>query len=80
MTDVVTNGIEEHELIALAAGAQTGSEHPLALAILARAEGMQIPMLEDFESHTGKGLTGRVAGRNLAIGNRRLLRPFGLVC
>ena len=62
VTDVIANGIDEGELMALAAGAQTGSEHPLARAILSRAQGLQIPILEDFQSHTGKGLTARVGG------------------
>lgn len=73
VTEIITDGIDENELIALAAGAQTGSEHPLARAILTRAKGMPIPLLEDFQSQTGKGLTARVAGRTLAIGNRRLM-------
>jgi Cu+-exporting ATPase len=78
VTGVIASGIDEQELIALAAGAQTGSEHPLARAILAHAQGRQIPIPEDFQSHTGKGLTARVAGRPLAIGNRRLMADNGI--
>jgi P-type Cu+ transporter len=78
VTGVIASGIDEQELIALAAGAQTGSEHPLARAILAHAQGTQIPIPEDFQSHTGKGLTARVAGRPLAIGNRRLMADNGI--
>ncbi len=73
VTEIVANGIDESALLALAAAAQTGSEHPLARAVLSRAKGLAIPVLADFQSHTGKGLTARVAGRTLAIGNRRLI-------
>ena len=78
VTDVIANGIDEGELMALAAGAQTGSEHPLARAILSRAQGLQIPILEDFESRPGKGLTARVGGYDVAIGNRRLMADHGV--
>ena len=78
VTDVIAIGIDEGELMALAAGAQTGSEHPLARAILSRAQGLQIQILEDFESRPGKGLTARVGGYDLAIGNRRLMADHGV--
>jgi Cu+-exporting ATPase len=79
VTDVVANDIEERELMRLAAAAQGGSEHPLARAVLARAgeidpgfEGTKPPLAE-FQSHAGMGLTARVGGRRIAIGNRRLM-------
>ncbi len=71
--EIVPNGLDEAALVALAAAAQTGSEHPLAGAVLARAEGTRLATLEDFQSHPGRGLTARVAGRRVAIGNRALL-------
>jgi Cu+-exporting ATPase len=74
VTDIVPVGIGENDLLALAAAAQTGSEHPLARAVLAKARGHALPALEEFRSHTGMGLTARVAGRQIAIGNRRLMR------
>lgn len=78
VTEIVPVGIAEDDLVALAAAAQTGSEHPLARAILARAEGLELARLEDFQSHAGTGVTARVEGRRLAIGNRRLLRRYGV--
>jgi len=72
VTEVVTNGIDEAALPVCAA-AQTGSEHPLAGAVLARAEGIRLPKLEDFQGHPGRGLTALVAGRRVAIGNRALM-------
>jgi Cu+-exporting ATPase len=73
VTDIIASGTDEDELLALAAAAQTGSEHPLARAVLARAEGLVPPRLERFEAHPGRGLTARVNGRELAIGNRLLM-------
>ncbi len=73
VTEIVPNGIEEGELLRLAAAAQTGSEHPLARAVLAKAAGLSLPALESFQSEPGKGLTADIEGRRLVIGNRRLM-------
>ena len=73
VTEVVPHGVPVIELLALAASAQAGSEHPLSRAVLARAEGLELARLEDFQSCAGRGLTARVAGRRIAIGNRALL-------
>ncbi len=68
-------GFEESEVVALAAGLERGSEHPLAAAILAGAEarGMNVPTVQQFSSVTGKGVTGSIDGREVAFGNARLL-------
>lgn len=76
VTEIVPHGVPEAELLALAAAAQTGSEHPLARAVLARAAGQTLPKLEDFRSHPGRGLVARVAGRRIALGNRALLAEY----
>ncbi len=73
VTDVLTHAATETELLTLAAAAQTGSEHPLAHAVLTRAKGLSLPGIEAFQSHPGRGLTARVGGRAIAIGNRELL-------
>lgn len=79
VTDVVPLGAETEEpLVRMVAAAQKGSEHPLARAILAHAEGMTLPMLDDFQSRTGMGLMATVEGRELAIGNRRLMAEHGV--
>ena len=72
-------GVAEPELVRLAAGLERGSEHPLAAAIVAGAEerGITIPAAKDFQSHTGRGVTGTVEGRRVALGNRRLLQEQG---
>ncbi len=79
VTDMVPHGIAQAELLTLAAAAQTGSEHPLARAVLARARGMALPRLETFQALPGMGLTARIeSGRRLAIGNRRLMAEHGI--
>jgi Cu+-exporting ATPase len=69
-------GWEEAELLRLVAGLERGSEHPLAAALTAAARdrGLGIPPAEAFQSITGKGVTGRVAGRSVAFGNLGLFQ------
>ena len=71
VTEVIAHEIDEDALVTLAAAAQTGSEHPLAKAVLDRARGRELPELRDFQSRAGLGLTANVGGRNVVIGNRR---------
>ncbi|MBH3372640.1 heavy metal translocating P-type ATPase [Pseudomonas juntendi] len=64
----------------LAGALQRGSEHPLAKAVLQACteQGLQVPSVSDSPSLTGRGIAGRVEGRELALGNRRLLDESGL--
>ena len=73
-------GLDELTLLRLAAGLERASEHPLAAAIVAgAAERGVIPSEADgFESITGKGVRGRVDGREVALGNRALLESRGV--
>ncbi|WP_417496270.1 heavy metal translocating P-type ATPase [Maricaulis sp.] len=66
-------------VLGLAAALERGSEHPLAEAILkgAEAKGLSLQTAEDFLSVTGKGITGRVDGQALALGNSALMRDAG---
>ena len=68
----------ERELLSLAAGLEQASEHPLAAAIVAGARDRQAPIetASDFRSETGKGVLGRVAGRDVALGNAALMRDL----
>jgi P-type Cu+ transporter len=77
---VPAEGIDEAELLRLAASLERASEHPLAAAIVAAAKERGIELLEagDFDSVTGKGVQGRVDGREVALGNRRLLESLGV--
>ena len=73
-------GFDEPEVLRLAAALERGSEHPLAAAITQGAEdrGLALPAAEDFASVTGKGVTGFVDGRKVALGNRALLTDRGV--
>lgn len=71
---------DERELLRLAASLERASEHPLAQAIIAGAEerGVSLATVADFKSITGKGVTGRVDGHDVAIGNARLFEALGI--
>jgi P-type Cu+ transporter len=77
---VVAEGVDESEVLRLAATLERGSEHPLAAAIVAgaQARGVEPGSYEDFESVTGQGVRGRIAGRAVALGNRALMDALGV--
>jgi P-type Cu+ transporter len=68
--------LEQQELLHLAASLERGSEHPLAEAIVTGAEERTIVLasVEQFESFTGKGVVGVVAGKRIALGNQALVK------
>jgi Cu+-exporting ATPase len=68
-------GFDETELLRLAAGLERGSEHPLGNAIVekARERELDLPEAEDFDSPSGKGVTGKIDGRRVVLGNRVLM-------
>ncbi|WP_426693472.1 heavy metal translocating P-type ATPase [Sphingomonas sediminicola] len=73
------SGFEDREVLRLAAALERGSEHPLAAAIVEGAEGrgLDLPAAQNFQSHTGKGVSGTVDGREVALGNNVLLAELG---
>ena len=73
-------GFDEAEIVRLAASIERASEHPLAAAIVRGAEkrGVKLTSAEDFQSVTGKGVTGVVEGRQIALGNIKLLQDRGI--
>jgi P-type Cu+ transporter len=75
-----SSGVVERQLLLMAAAVEKPSEHPLAAAIVAgaAARGVVPPDIEAFESHTGKGVTARVRGHTVALGNRALLEQAGV--
>ena len=81
LTDVVVLGTDdENTVLALAAALERGSEHPLADAIVAAAEsrGLTLAEVDGFASVTGQGVTGRIGGRTVALGNARYMASLGL--
>jgi P-type Cu+ transporter len=81
LTDVhPLNGFRETTLLALVAAAEQDSEHPLGTAILraAHERGLSLPPVTRFSTITGKGLRATVDGRQVLVGNARLLSDAGL--
>ncbi len=76
----VVAGTSESDLLTLAASLEGASEHPLASAIVAAAQerGLSAPPTVDFAAITGQGVTGSVGGRDVAIGNEKLLDALGV--
>jgi Cu+-exporting ATPase len=74
-------GFSEADVLRLAASVERGSEHPLAAAIVSAAEARSISLgaTDGFRSVTGKGVTGRVDGQDVALGNAALLQEVGVV-
>jgi Cu+-exporting ATPase len=81
VTDIVsTGGVSEQEILALAAGVESSSEHPLADAIMRAAadRGIARTELDGFESRTGRGVVARANdGRLIAVGNAKLMADVG---
>lgn len=73
-------GLSESEILPLAAGLERSSEHPLAAAIVTAARDRNISIQEatDFASVTGKGVTGKIGGRLVALGNAKLMIDLGI--
>jgi Cu+-exporting ATPase len=73
-------GFEEADVLAAAASLERASEHPLASAIVSAAEakGLSLAAATGFESRTGKGVTGQVRNRRVAVGNLALMRELGV--
>jgi P-type Cu2+ transporter len=80
VTDVVANRLGEAELLQLVAAVERSSEHPLAEAIVRRAEaaGVAEVYARAFENVPGHGAVATVDGRSVAVGNRRLMEQRGV--
>jgi P-type Cu+ transporter len=73
-------GVGEDELLRLAASLEQGSEHPLATAIVGAAadRNLALAKIEDFDSSSGKGVTGTADGRKVVLGNRAMMLAAGI--
>ncbi len=80
LTRIITaQGFAEDDILALAAALESGSEHPLANAIImaAKEKNLTLAAVSDFDAPTGKGVMGTINGKRVAIGNARLLKELG---
>jgi len=77
---IAANGFREDDILQLGASLERASEHPLAAAIVGGAEERKLQLLPvtDFQSVTGKGVSGKVDGKAVSIGNRKLLESLNI--
>jgi P-type Cu2+ transporter len=74
VVDVVTaNSVSLDAMLATAASVEQGSDHPLALAIVRRAEGLAVPKQTGFQNIEGMGARAKINGEEIFLGNRRLM-------
>ncbi len=80
VTDIYTTGIDEKELLALAASAEKPSEHPLASALIEKAEEMGITIYDagEFKAVSGRGVEAAVNGRKIYAGNKHFMTENGI--
>lgn len=80
VTDVVTNGMTEDELLFFAGSVEKVSEHPVAEAIvrIARERGIDIRDPDEFEAIPGRGVIAKINGRTILLGNERLMIDHGV--
>jgi Cu+-exporting ATPase len=77
---IPASGKSEDEILRLAATLERGSEHPLAAAIVGgtRERGVELTEASQFRSITGKGVIGTVDGKEVGLGNQKLLEEMGI--
>jgi len=77
---MATGTMTEPEILAYAAAVERHSEHPVAAAIVRAALGKELSLspASEFRSRTGSGVTGKVNGREVAVGNAALMRELGI--
>lgn len=81
VTSIITEaGRKENDMLQLVASLEQGSEHPLGAAVVeaAKSRGLVLGIASEFQSHTGRGVSGRVDGKKLLIGNERLFEESGI--
>jgi P-type Cu+ transporter len=80
VTDIIRFGIPEATLLSITAAVETGSQHPLAQAIVreAKRKGVLRETAEKFDTINGKGVTGLVLGEEVLAGNRALMKDRGV--
>jgi Cu2+-exporting ATPase len=80
VTDVIVDGLDEDDVLTLAAAVERESEHPLAAAVVRHANQRGVPVLEvsGFRNEPGHGAGALVAGRRVLVGNRKLMADEGV--
>ena len=74
VTDIAPVGISDKELLQIAASIEYLSEHPIAKAIVEKANGLELSNVADFEQIAGQGVKGSVDGKKVLAGNYKMMR------
>jgi len=75
---VPADGYSDDEVLRIAAALERSSEHPLAIAILERAAGVELPQASAFSNLEGKGAQATIEGKAVLVGNRRVMDESGV--
>lgn len=78
LADLIAQDGEPSEMLELAAALQRGSEHPLAKAVIAKADAAQPFQAENLQALPGRGIAGDIAGTRYLLGNQRLMQDKGI--
>lgn len=80
VTDIISFGMSENEILKIGAALEKKSEHPLAEAVLLKAKDMELPNAEHFAAIPGKGITAEIQGSVYYAGNQKLIKEQGISC
>ena len=80
VTDIISFGMAENEILEIGAALEKKSEHPLAEAVLLKAKDMELPNAENFAAIPGKGITAKIQGNVYYAGNQKLIKEQGISC
>ncbi|MGL5646609.1 MAG: heavy metal translocating P-type ATPase [Clostridium sp.] len=80
VTDIVSTGMDENEVLRFAAAAEKGSEHPLGEAIVneAKDRNLDLPKIDEFNAILGEGIETKIEGKDIIIGNRKIMDRFSI--
>ncbi len=80
VTDIVSQGLTEREVLRMAVSLEAKAEHPIARAIIekAREEGVEVAETTDFKAYVGRGVEACIDDRTCCIGNQRLFEELGI--
>jgi len=80
VTDIITNGLDNSELLSFAASIEKKSQHPIATSIVEYANGLNTNYFEpeSFENLSGYGVTAIVNDKSVALGNEKLMNKFSI--
>lgn len=75
VTDIITKSKDKEEILSIAASAEKGSEHPLGEAIIKEAHDKKVNLkdIEDFKAIEGHGIKVKIEGRDILLGNKKLM-------